>query len=88
MAVFRGHSSYYYQLPEAAAHIYDEKIYVIGNVDPYIIEKDNFHADVATWPSVLHGYSGKSCVHNKFRNTRRDEGEEGPPVLQKFIDGM
>ena len=43
MAVFRGHSLYYYQLPAAAVHTYDQKISVIGNVDAYIIDKDYFH---------------------------------------------
>lgn len=47
MAVFRDHSSYYYQLPAAAAHRYDEIISVIGNVDPYIIDNDCFHDDEA-----------------------------------------
>ena len=50
MAVSRDHSSYYFQLLALAAHRYDGKIYVIGNLDPYIIVKDYFHADVGTWP--------------------------------------
>ena len=53
MVVFRDHSSYYYQLLAAAAHRYDEKISVIGNVDPYIIDKDYFHDDVSTTAGVL-----------------------------------
>ena len=82
MAVFRDHSSYYYQLPVAAAHRYDEKISVIGNVDPFIIDKVYFHDDVGTWPQVCYMDIVDSLVYKSFVTQEEMRAKKGPPALQ------
>ena len=88
MAVFRDHSSYYYQLPAAAAHRYDEKISVIGNVDPFIIDKIYFHDNVGNWPQVCYMDIVDYLVYNSFVTQEEMRAKKGLQSYRYFIDGM
>ena len=52
MGTFRGYSAYYCQLTKTASERYKEKICVIGNINPYTLETNDFGDDIAKWPRV------------------------------------
>ena len=89
MAAFRGYSAYYYQLTQDASERYEEKISVIGSIDPYALDKTDFGDDINKWPRVSYMDIVDYLVYTTGFITQEEMKAKKSLLAYKFFtDGM